>query len=194
MAKRVFIVHRWYGSPDADWYPWLKKELENKGFQVSVPAMPNPDAPEIQSWVETVRKAVGQPDADTFFIGHSVGCQTIIRYLESLPINAKVGGAVFVAGWLTLTSQATPSKKEEDIARQWVETPIDVKRVQQHVAKSIAIFSDNDPYVPLDENTKVFKLFGASVIVEHDKGHYDEDAKTFELPSALRALLEIATP
>ena len=192
MAKRVFIVHRWYGSPDADWYPWLKKELENEGFKVSVPLMPNPDAPEIQSWVETLRKAVGRPDTDTYLIGHSVGCQTILRYLESWPTNAKIGGAVFIAGWLTLTSQAMPSKTEETIARPWIETPIDAKRVQQHAAKSTAIFSDNDPYVPLDENAKAFKHFGAKVIIEHNQGHYDEN--TLELPSALHALLEIATP
>ena len=192
MAKRVFIVHRWYGSPDADWYPWLKKELEEKGFQVSVPAMPNPDAPEISSWVEALRNAVGTPDKETYFIGHSVGCQTILRYLESLPTNSHVGGAVFIAGWLTLTSQATPSKTEEAIAERWIDTPIDAKRVQQRIAKSIAIFSDNDPYVPLDENANAFKRFGAKVIVEHNQGHYDEN--TLELPSALRALLEIATP
>lgn len=194
MAKRVFIVHRWYGSPETDWYPWLKKELENKGFQVSVPAMPNPDAPEIKSWVETLRKAVGKPDTETYLIGHSVGCQTILRYLESLQASTKVGGTVFVAGWTTLTSKATPSKTEEEIAKRWIETPIDAKRVQQHIAKSIAIFSDNDPYVPLDENTRAFKLFGAKVIIEHGKGHYDNETKTLELPSALRALLEIATP
>lgn len=32
MKKRVFIVHGWDGKPSGAWLPWLKKELEAKGF------------------------------------------------------------------------------------------------------------------------------------------------------------------
>ncbi len=189
---RIFIVHRWYGSPKADWYPWLKNELEKKGFAVFVPAMPNPAAPEIKSWVKKLSDEVGTPDSDTYFVGHSVGCQTILRYLETLPKNVKIGGAVFVAGWFSLTPEATPSKKEQDIAKPWIEIAVSIEKVRQHTNNFIAIFSDNDPYVPRDENTRAFERFGAKTIVEHDKGHYDEDSKTFELPSALNSLLSIS--
>ena len=33
MKKRVFIVHGWDGYPEEVWFPWLKKELEAKGFE-----------------------------------------------------------------------------------------------------------------------------------------------------------------
>src|SRR3972149_7057895 len=111
--KRVFIVHRWGGSPTADWYPWLKKELEKKGFVVFVPEMPTPDAPKIKSWVETLRKAVGSPDKDTYLVGHSIGCQTILRYLETLRLNERVGGVVFVP------EMPTPDAPK---IKSWVET------------------------------------------------------------------------
>ena len=35
MNKRVFIAHGWDGYPEEGWFPWLKKELETKGFEVS---------------------------------------------------------------------------------------------------------------------------------------------------------------
>jgi len=34
MAKRAFLIHGWAGSPDEGWRPWLKTELEKRGFRV----------------------------------------------------------------------------------------------------------------------------------------------------------------
>ncbi|KKU21207.1 MAG: hypothetical protein UX31_C0020G0013 [Candidatus Nomurabacteria bacterium GW2011_GWA1_46_11] len=71
--KRVFIIHRWDGNPTEDWYQWLKKELEGRGFEVFVPAMPEPDEPKIETWIPFLSQLVGTPDANTFFVGHSIG-------------------------------------------------------------------------------------------------------------------------
>ena len=30
--KRVYIIHGWEGYPEEGWFPWLKKELEDRGF------------------------------------------------------------------------------------------------------------------------------------------------------------------
>ena len=32
------MVHGWDGNPNNHWFPWLKKELEKRGFEVHVPA------------------------------------------------------------------------------------------------------------------------------------------------------------
>src|SRR3989344_3577618 len=80
--KRVFIVHGWDFNPEVNWYPWLKKELEKKGFKVIVPEMPNTSEPKINAWVSYLKKVVGKLDEETYFIGHSIGCQTIMRFLE----------------------------------------------------------------------------------------------------------------
>ena len=94
--KRVFIVHGWGGRGNEAWIPWLKKESEKNGFEVHALSMPNPDNPTIENWVGYLSKNVHQPDAETYFVGRSIGCQTTLRYLET--INVVVGGAVFVAG------------------------------------------------------------------------------------------------
>lgn len=190
--KQVFIVHRWGGSPEADWYPWLKSELEKKGFTVTVIKMPIPHTPEIKRWVETLRKTVKTPSINTYLIGHSIGCQTILRYLESLPNNTEIGGALFVAGWFKVTPASISSAKDQKIAKPWLENQPSLEKVRSHVKKMIAILSDDDPYVPLIENKQEFERLGAKVIVEHDKGHYDEDTNCHELPSGLYALLELA--
>lgn len=185
LKKRVFIIHGWDGYPEEGWFPWLKKELKKRGFDVQVPAMPNTSEPKIGEWVPYLSKLVGEVDEDTFFVGHSIGCQTILRYLERLPENKKIGGVVLVAGWFTLTNLS--SEEEWKIAKPWIETPISIGKIRKHTNNFVVVLSDNDDWVPLGETRYLFETrLGAKTITEHDKGHFDNIR---ELPSALEALL-----
>lgn len=185
--KKIFIIHGWDGYPDEGWFPWLKKELEQKGFQVQVPAMPKPAEPKIEAWVSHLSKIVGDVDEHTFFVGHSIGCQTILRYLESLTADKKVGGVAFVAGWFTLMNLKTDEEKE--IAKPWLETPIDFEKVKQHTKKFFAVFSDDDEIVP-QENKKLFEeRLGAKTELEHGKGHFTGSDGVKEIPIVLENIL-----
>ena len=188
--KRVFIIHGWDGFPGEGWFPWLKAELELRGFSVFLPAMPQPNAPKIETWIPFLANLVGDADQNTFFVGHSIGCQTIIRYLQTLPQGAKIGGAVFVAGWYNLRNLKTEEDKR--IAGPWVNTPRDDQKIKQVINKAIAIFSDNDPFVIPANMDSWRNLIGAKIIVEHNKGHFSGSDGITELPSALDSLLEIA--
>jgi hypothetical protein len=185
--KRVIIVHGWDLLPNEHWYPWLKKELEQRGFQVEVPKMPDIERPKIEEWVPFLAKTVGTPDKETYFVGHSIGCQTILRYLES--IKEQVGGAVFVAGWFSLQNLESP--EIEAIAQPWTNTPIDFKKVQKTTNKFVEFLSDNDPFVPLD-NEKKFKHLGAKVIIENGQGHYTKEDGVTQVPQVLSAVLELS--
>ncbi|MEK7114891.1 MAG: alpha/beta hydrolase [Patescibacteria group bacterium] len=189
MTKRVFIIHGWGGYPEEGWFPWLKSELEKKDFQVQIPAMPESEDPKIGAWVSHLSKAVGNADENTYFVGHSIGCQTILRYLESLPTGKKVGAAIFVAGWFTLTNLKTDEEKE--IAKPWLETSIDFDKVRQHTKKFFAVFSDDDENVPR-ENKKLFEdRLGAKTAMEHAKGHFSGGDGVKELPIILEAILSL---
>ena len=189
MGKRVYIIHGWDGYPEEGWFPWLKKELEERGFAVQVPPMPHPEKPTIEDWVSCVSNVVGEPDEETYFVGHSMGNQAILRYIEGLPAGAKVGGAVFVAGFFELTGL---DEEEQKIAKPWLETPIDCTKVKQHANKFVAIFSDNDPFVSLRNKELMEQRLGAKTIVEKGKGHFSGDDGVKELPSVLRAVLEFS--
>lgn len=171
--KKVFIIHGWGGSPKNDLFLWMKKEMESKGFKVEIPSMPNTNEPKIKEWVEHLKKIVKNPDKDTYFIGHSIGCQTILRYLESLDKDIKIGGCIFVAGWFNLIHKSIENDLE--IARPWIETPMDFRKICSHTDKFLAIFSDNDYFVPLTD-AKLFKeKLKAKVIIEHNKGHFNTE-------------------
>ncbi|MEK6932790.1 MAG: alpha/beta hydrolase [Nanoarchaeota archaeon] len=191
--KRVFIVHGWDGNPKEPMLYWLKNELEKRDFEVVNLKMPNPAEPKIKTWVDHLKKSVKNPDKNTYFVGHSIGCQAILRYVESL--NKKIGGCVLIAPWMHLDEE---TKKEEGpeveaIAKPWMETPINFNKVASKISKkTVCIFSDNDPYVPLS-NTKLFKKnLNAKIIIEHKKYHFDPYNKIKRLSSALKSLLEIS--
>ncbi|MEK7184114.1 MAG: alpha/beta fold hydrolase [Patescibacteria group bacterium] len=188
--KRVFIIHGWDGYPNEGWFPWLKKELEAKGFDVVVPQLPDTGRPRIQRWIPALAEVVGTADEYTYFVGHSMGCQAIARYLETLPEGVQVGGAVFVAGFFKyLTLEDDPDVQETD--RHWLETPIDLEKVHSHLPSSVAIFSDNDPWVPLDNQEDFREKLGSEIIIEHAKGHLSGSDGIVELPSALQAILSL---
>jgi Ser-tRNA(Ala) deacylase AlaX len=112
--------------------------------------------------------------------------------LESLPKEAKIGGVVFLAGWVNLTDNANEVEEDKEIARPWIKTSIGWDKIKSHTRKFIGIFSDDDPLVPITDS-KIFKnQLGAKIIVEHGKQHFSGSSGIKELPSALNAVLEIA--
>ena len=182
--KRIIIVHQWMAGADGDWRPWLKTELEKLDYEVIVPEMPDIDTPVIQAWVNKLSEVVGIPDHDTYFIGHSIGCQAVLRYLET--INTSIGGAVFIAGWFNLENLEDDEVK--NIAKPWIETPIDLGKVKSVLPKSTLIISDNDPYNCLEENRKKFSQIITKEIVVSKAGHFTEEDGFTQLPTVISEL------
>jgi predicted alpha/beta hydrolase family esterase len=184
--KRAVIVHCWGGYPDYAWYQSTKRELEAAGWAVTVPAMPDTDAPRLEQWLPVLERLAAEPDSNLYLIGHSAGVATILRYLQNLPQGVRIGGAVFVAGFLD--DLAIP-----EIAN-FYENPFDFSAISSHVATITAIASDNDPYVPLNRADQLRDLLGARIIIKHHMGHFSGNAGSpgavSELPDVARALLE----
>jgi predicted alpha/beta hydrolase family esterase len=183
MTKRVFLIHGWGGSPDSGWKPWLKKELEKMGFEVIVPFMPNTNFPKLGEWLPYLSGLVGKPSKDTFLVGHSLGCVTILKYLESLKSNQKVGGVILVAGF--------GSKLPIPVLGNFFVSGLDWVKVKSHSKRFVAINSSDDKYVPLKFGEELKEKLGAELIVMHKMGHFSDGDKCFELPIVLEKLLEL---
>lgn len=178
--RRVYIVHGWGADSNSDWIPWLKKELQNTSFEVLAPDMPDSENPKIKSWVKKLQDVLSNIDENDILIGHSIGCQAIMRFLEQA--GKKVSTIIFISPWLTLQNL---EDEEWPIANPWIEMPINFEKVKNSGAKIIAIFSDNDPVVPV-ENEKMFKdNLNAQTRVYHNKGHFNADGGITEIPEIL---------
>ena len=83
MNKTALILHAWLNGPDAHWYPWLKTELESRGYTVYLPEIPtmNTDAPNLHKQMEFIEKNIPL-DENMIMFGHSLGCLLAMRLAE----------------------------------------------------------------------------------------------------------------
>ena len=187
--KKLILVHGWGGGPEGGWFDWLKENLDKKEWEVIAPQMPDTENPKIDAWISKLQEVAGDVDKNTYFIGGSIGCQAIMRYLEKLTKSKKVGGVIFVAGWFNLKETAYEEEEEKEIGRPWIETPIDFDKIKRHTDKFIGIFSDDDPCVPIADKKLFEERLGAKTIILKNRGHFDN---TIEFPELLNKLLEIS--
>ena len=190
--KKIIIAHGWSGSPDEPMLKWIREQMQSSGYEVIAPHMPHPDTPTIEDWVFALGEATGEVNEDTYFVGHSVGCQNVIRFIETLPADKKVGGVLLIAPWFYLTLENLDEDEDPEIAKPWIETPIDFAKVSTHTNKVSAIFSDDDPYVPVEENKNILEeKLGAKTLVMHEMGHFTESDNIENLPEATQLLKEM---
>ena len=182
--KKIYIIHGWGGSSEKDWIPWLETELKKKRFKVKSFDMPDSENPKIEKWIKHLELKINPEELDenSYFVGHSVGCQTIMRYLEKLHKHKKIGGCVFVAPWFNLINL---EQEELEIAHPWTNTKIDFSRILDHCNNFLAIFSDNDPFVHSNEIEKFKNNLGAKTIIKKKKGHFTSEDGVKKIPEIL---------
>lgn len=181
--RRVFIIHGWEGSPEANWFPWLKEELSKKGIEAIIPVMPNSAHPKRADWVAELKKQTGEVDSDTYFVGHSLGAITVLLFLQDLPEGVKAGGAILVAGF--------PGPIEYDELNSFFEKPLDFENIRQKAQRVVVIDSDNDPYVPAHNAEMLEKKLHAKRVTIKEGGHLNADDGYTEFPEVLESLFEM---
>ena len=194
MLRRAFIIHGYLSNPNEAWLPWLRGELEERGYLVSLPPMPHPDRPVISEWIDFIAKLVGEPDDETTLIGHSLGCQGLLRYLETVGAAGKsVAKTVLVAGIFPTGMSPADTDMEtggDPVLDPWFSKGLDPAKVRKAAGNCTVILSDNDPYIGVDRARAVFSAtLNPKIIIEHGRGHFNEDDGVVELPSALAAVI-----
>lgn len=186
-SKIVYLLHGWGGRPAGGFRLWLKDELEKLGYKVVIPTLPNTNEPNIEEQLSFLQDLIIEPGEDVIVVGHSLGGQLVLRYLEALPLGKKIFKAVLVAGVVNEIMEL--DEKEAEIAKPWL-MPVNAEKVKNSVEQIIALFSDNDQFIPLASEKIMREQFNAKTIIEHGMGHYSDDEGLFEAPSVLRAIID----
>jgi uncharacterized protein len=172
IESRVLIIPRWSGGPESDWYPWFIGQLQHAGLEnVTVANLPSPHEPVVGSWVDGLLLLLDDQPEQTVLVGHSVGCQAIVRALARLPNSQSVAGTLLVAAWFTVDAP-WPS------LRPWIETEVDLARARQAAGQCVAILSDNDPFTSnVARNQRQWEdEMGATVHIVSHAGHFNQHA------------------
>jgi len=176
MKKRVFIIHGFQGRPEGGWKPWVKHELEERGFDVFVPSMPDPDHPNKDDWVAKIRETIGEPLGTDVIIGHSLGTIATLRYLESMKPGQTVGKVILVAGFY----EDLGDDEMKDMMT-FVDTPVDWDAVHAHCPRFEVIHSDDDSSVPTRFAQRLANQLKVPIDMHQGYGHFSSGDAILEL-------------
>lgn len=180
----AILVHGWKGWPDNAWFPWLRKELEARGFTTESLKLPNPLLPDRDAWVSIVRESIKDPD--TVLIGHSLGCAAVLLALQEYE-GPPVEHVVLVSGM----GRAYASGPIVDTMKKWTgwfQTSVDFTNVKPKAKRWTVIHSKDDYIVPFEEGKWLADQLGVPVIETQAKGHLIHEERCFELPEVLKAI------
>jgi leucyl-tRNA synthetase len=91
---RFVLIHGFEGSVNANFFPWLKTELEKRGNEVETPELPNSQHPKESEQVDFVL-ANCTFDENTVIVAHSLGAVVTMKALAKL--GKPISGFVIVA-------------------------------------------------------------------------------------------------
>ena len=162
--KTAFLLHGTGGnSSDYFWFEDTKNFLENLGYKVWWPELPNTKRPTLEESVSFVQQNMPEVDENTLIIGHSSACPLILSLLQRG--NFKVNQVILVAGYY--------NKIEDKVSDLMIEKgSYDWNKIKNSAKEIIVINSDNDPWGCDDKQARpVAKNLGATFIFAKNQGH-----------------------
>jgi len=182
---KFFLFHCWGGDGRSCWSGWLADTLRARGHEVFSPDFPDTNEPRPERWLSKARETIPRfdPKDEWVLIGHSLGCPTILRLLESFDQSERVKGVILVAGFAK--DLGIPAIND------FVKHPFGWKKIRARAEKFVIINSDDDPYIELKEGERLSKQLSAKLIVEHGAGHINEGSGFTNYPRLLGIISEL---
>ncbi len=163
--KNALILHGTDSNAHANWFPWLRNELEKNGYQVWVPNLPNAEKPDIERYNKyLLENKDWEFNGESVIIGHSSGAVAILGLLEALPKDIKVNKCILVGsfkddlGW--------------DSLKELFTKPFNFEKIKSKAKQFIFIHSNNDPYCPLDHAKYLSQKLEGKLIILPGREHF----------------------
>lgn len=187
MKYNFLIIHGTEGSHQGNWFPWIRKELEDLGHNVICPQFPTPKNQSFENWRKIAEEClVGLNPENTILIGHSIGAIFALRLAE---LTMKPYRAIFAicpfAANLGLAGY-------DNLNASFVHHSMDWHKMNAG-AKNIFLFAgENDPYVPLRYSEEVAKPLGKELVIIKNGGHLNGESSFYRFPELLRRIKELS--
>ena len=152
-SRFVILVAR-ESSPNDHFYPWLASELKKRGYEVEIPDLPNPAAPNDEEQADYVEKHC-KLDERTVLVGHSMGGVIALRLLER---GHKVRRAVFVA---TAVSGKFLDGKKRPTVTAACKKGFDFEKIKRNAKMFMVVPDTKDPILPVSDAETLAKNLGA---------------------------------
>ncbi|MCO7125170.1 alpha/beta hydrolase [Sporolactobacillus shoreicorticis] len=165
MGKQIYIIHGYGAQPTNHWFPWLKEKLKADGHQVLIPHMPNSSSPDKEEWLEALVNEIKNLDSNTYFVAHSLGCITLLKYLEKLDPLPSFGGFILVSGF----SAPLPSLPS---ISPFTAKKVDGSKIISATNSRAVIAAKDDYIVPFQFSQDLSEQLNASFYLVEKGGHF----------------------
>jgi hypothetical protein len=163
--KNALILHGTQGNPRGNWFQWLKKQLQKKGYKVWVPKLPTPGKPRVSRNVKYIlANKKWKFNSDSVLVGHSSGPAIILGLLNELPENVVVDKCILVASF---------TKSDWEPNSELFDYSFDYKNIKTKAKHFIILHSDTDPYTSLDQPRELAGELDAELIIKKGEGHFN---------------------
>jgi predicted alpha/beta hydrolase family esterase len=175
---KIILIHGNGGGTGQDnWFPYVKKELESKGFTVIAETMPDNILAREDQWLPFLRDTLGAGE-DTILVGHSSGAVAAMRYAGT---NQLYGSILIGASYTDLGDADEKASGYYDRPWQWDQ----IKANQNWI---VQFASTDDPYIPIEEARYIHEKLGSEYHEASDEGHYGEDTGKTEFPEIVEII------
>lgn len=178
MIKTIFIPGNGGSTPQDNWFPYLKTELEKIGVEVIARNFPDSQLAREKYWLPFI-KELGV-DEDTILIGHSSGAVASMRFAE----NNKIYGSVLVGACYTDLGD------ENEKLSGYYDRPWEWESIKKNQNWIIQFASTNDPWIPIEEARFVSKKLNTKYYEFTDQGHFGGDYFKKTFPELLQSIKE----
>jgi predicted alpha/beta hydrolase family esterase len=183
--KRAVILHGTDGSPESNWFPWLKGKLETRGYEVWVPALPGNHTPNRRIYNDFLFDSKWD-FSDNLIIGHSSGAVSVLNLLgDKRCPHIKTG--VLVGAWSHTNDTELDSKQFQEL---FPPNGFDFDFIKSNANHLFFMHGDDDPNCPIEQAKWLAEQMGSEIIIVPDGGHLNQTAGFTELPQLINALEE----
>lgn len=184
--KRALILHAMEQNSSGHWYPWLKQKLEERGYQVWVPDLPNTAHPDTIEMTDFLLANKEWNFNENLIIGHSSGSVEVLYLLQALPENVKASTAVIVSSFDHMV-EGMESQHDKMFVRA-----LDFEMIKAHANSFLFLHGSDDPWCPIDGATNLAEETGGELVIIPKGGHFSTslDPRYTEFPELLNLLKE----
>lgn len=150
------ILHGFTGSPENDFHPWLRRELESYGTRVYAPALPSTENPSIDEQVNYILKNY-KIDKNTIILGHSLGSVVGLKLVEK--INKPIKKLVLAAGF------AQPGFLDhERVFEKTFNWQFNFEKIKRNVGELVILRAKNDTAIPKERADYIQQRIGGRIV------------------------------
>lgn len=165
---KVVLMHGKDTNPGEKWYPWFTEQMKAHDIKCLVPALPRSEDPVMGEWLEELENT--HPDEETILIGHSRGGVCVMRYLERLPVDARIKKVILVA--TNAGSAKAIAISGESNYGFYAEDGYDFEKIKSHCDDFVVFHSRDDRWVPFSAGEENARGLDAVFHIFNDKGHF----------------------